>query len=145
MQNPTNRSRVCDHHHHHHRLKSFSHATARVRWFPRMTLLHIGQSCLSITLRFNFAMSSSTHSRHVFLGLSRPLPFTLSTTICLHAATQSSGCLHSSCPNHLNLPCLTPSEASGALFQPTQQFCTCFPITQFHTAHPSDHQPLCSF
>src|SRR5208282_3000373 len=55
-------------------------------------------------------ISSSTHYRHVFLGLPRPLPFTLSTTICLHAETQSSGCLRSTCPNHLSLPHLTTTE-----------------------------------
>src|SRR5208282_4582067 len=59
---------------------------------------------------FNFDMSSSTHSRHVFLGLPRPLPFTLSTSICLHADTQSSGCLCSTCLNHLSLPRLTTTE-----------------------------------
>src|SRR5208282_2314865 len=61
-------------------------------------------------LSFNFDMSSSTHSRHVFLGLPRPLPFTLSTTVCLHADTQSSGCLRFTCPNHLRLPRLTTTE-----------------------------------
>ena len=75
-----------------------------------MPFLHTARSCVSITLRFNFAMSSSTHCRHVFLGLLRPLPFTLSTTMLLHADTQLSGCLRSTCQNHLNLPRLTTSE-----------------------------------
>src|SRR5208282_6340284 len=55
-------------------------------------------------------MSSSTDSRHVFLGQPQPLPFTLLTTICLHADTQSSGCLRSTCSNHLSLPRLTTTE-----------------------------------
>src|SRR5271157_5159410 len=101
------------HHHHHHRLTSFFRATARVRRFPRMPLLHTARFCVSSTLSFNFYMSSSTHSRHVFLGLPQPLPFTLSTTICLHADTQSSGCLRSTCPNHLSLPRLTTTETQS--------------------------------
>src|SRR5208282_6762362 len=80
------------------------------RRFNRMPLLHTARSCVSSTLSFNFDMSSSTHSRHVFLGLPRPLPFTRSTTICLHADTQSSGCLRSTCPKHLSLPRLTTTE-----------------------------------
>src|SRR5208282_6090491 len=32
------------------------------------------------------------------------------TTICLNADTQSSGCLRSTCPNHLSLPRLTTTE-----------------------------------
>src|SRR5271166_3979286 len=75
-----------------------------------MPFLHTARSCVSSTLSFNFDMSYSTHSRHVFLGLPRPLPFTLSTTICLHADTQSSGCLRSTCPNHPSLPRLTTTE-----------------------------------
>src|SRR5260221_1935621 len=43
-------------------------------------------------------MSSTTHSCHVFLPL--PLTFSPSTTISLHAATQSSLFLRSMCPNH---------------------------------------------
>src|SRR5271166_6279814 len=98
------------HHHHHHRLTSFFRATARFRRFPRMPLLHTARSCVSSTQSFNHDMSSSTHSLHVFLGLPRPLPFILSTTIFLHADTQSSGCLRSTCPNHLSLPRLTTTE-----------------------------------
>src|SRR5260221_708835 len=45
---------------------------------------------------------------HVFLPL--PLPFSSSTTISLHAATQSSLFLRSMCPNHLNLPRRTTSN-----------------------------------
>src|SRR5271157_3474219 len=75
-----------------------------------MPFLHTARSCVSITLSFNVDISSSTHSRHVFLGLPRPLLFTLSTAICLHADTQSSGCLRSTCPNHLSLPCLIATE-----------------------------------
>src|SRR5208282_2463082 len=55
-------------HHHHHRLTLFFRATARVRRFSRMPLLHTAQSCVSSALNFNFDMSSSTHSRHVFLA-----------------------------------------------------------------------------
>ena len=95
---------------HHRRLMSFFRATARVRRFPRMPLLHTARSCVSSTQSFNLDMSSSTHSLHVFLGLPRPLPFILSTTIFLHADTQSSGCLRSTCPNHLSLPRLTTTE-----------------------------------
>ena len=98
------------HHHHHHRLTSFFRATARVRRFPRMPFLHTARSCVSSIQSFNFDMSSSTHSLHVFLGLPRPLPFILSTTIFLHADTQSSGCLRTTCPNHLSLPRLTTTE-----------------------------------
>ena len=96
--------------HHHHRLTSFFHAAAQVRRFPRMSLLHTSRSCVSITLSFKFAMSVSTHSRHVFLSLPRPLLFTLSTTICLHADTQSSSYFRSTCPNHLHLSRLTTLE-----------------------------------
>src|SRR6266536_1190 len=53
-------------------------------------------------------MSSTTHSCHVFLPL--PLPFSPSTAISLHAATQSSLFLRSTCPNHLNLPRRTTSN-----------------------------------
>src|SRR5208282_4096062 len=97
-------------HHHHHRLTSFFRATARVKRFPRMPLLTTARSCVSSTQSFNLDMSSSTHSLHVFLGLPRPLPFILSTTIFLHADTQSSGCLRSTCPNHLFLTDTTTTE-----------------------------------
>ena len=83
-------------------------ATARAKRFPRMPFLHFARSSVSIRLRFNFAMSSSTHCHQVFLGL--PLPFTLSTTMLLHADTQSSESLRSKCPSHLNLPRLTTAE-----------------------------------
>src|SRR5208282_2669383 len=47
------------HHHHHHRLTSFFRATARVRRFPRMSLLHTARSCVSSTQSFNLDKSSS--------------------------------------------------------------------------------------
>src|SRR5208282_1354229 len=93
-----------------HRLTSFLRATTWVRRFPQNAISPYRPICASITLSFNFYISSSTHSRHVFLGLPGPLPFRLSTTICLHADTQSSGCLRSTCPNHLSLPRLTTTE-----------------------------------
>src|SRR5208282_5724239 len=52
----------------------------------------------------------NTLSPCVFLCLPRPLSFTHSTTMLLHADTQSSGSLRSTCPNHLNLPRLTMAE-----------------------------------
>ena len=59
----------------------------------------------------------------VFLGLPRSLPFTLSNTILLHAVSQSSGSLRSTCPNHLNLPRLTTSET---LSMPSRLNCSAF-------------------
>jgi len=92
---------------------SFFCAAARVRRFPRMPLLHTARSCVSITLSFNFAMYSSTHSSHVFLVLPWwlcPLHFQILYVCMLSVYTKSSDCLHSICPNHLNLPRLTTSE-----------------------------------
>src|SRR5664279_6251275 len=53
-------------------------------------------------------MSFATHSFQVFRPL--PLPLFSSTSIFLHADTQSSVSLHSTCPNHLNLPWRTLSD-----------------------------------
>ena len=108
-----------------------------------MPLLHTARSFVSITLRFNYAMSSSTHCCHVFLGLPLPTPLTLSTTMLLQADTQSSGSLRSTCPNHHNLPRQSNSW-NTCNAQPAQQFRICFPVTQLYTAHPSDHHPFSS-
>src|SRR5664279_2645729 len=51
-------------------------------------------------------MSSATHSFQVFL----PLPLFSSTSIFLHADTQSSVSLCSTCPNDLKLPWHTMSD-----------------------------------
>src|SRR2546426_1042876 len=53
-------------------------------------------------------MSLARHCFHVF----KPLPAALapSTTSPLQPETQSSTFLHSTCPNHLNLPLLTTSD-----------------------------------
>src|SRR3989441_12137485 len=50
-------------------------------------------------------MSFVTHSIHVFLLLPFLTPPT--TSKFLQLETQSSASLHSTCPNHLSLPCLT--------------------------------------
>src|SRR5665811_345690 len=74
-----------------------------------MQLLH--KTLFFVMSIFNppFLMSSSTHSRQVFL----PLPLPLFPTIrFLHADTQSSFSFRSTCPNHLNLPPLTTSATS---------------------------------
>src|SRR5664279_667540 len=70
--------------------------------------LHTALSCASSFFSINFFMSFATHSFHVFLPL--PLPFFPSTSILLHADTQSSVSLRSMCPNHLSLPWRTTSD-----------------------------------
>src|SRR5260221_8390895 len=88
--------------HHHHRFYVRFSTLAQVRRFPinsyppshpvlciffsQLKLSHI----LNYTLVPCFSASAST--------------FSPSTTISLHAATQSSLFLRSMCPNHLNLP-----------------------------------------
>src|SRR5260221_12168084 len=74
----------------------------------KIPLLQVTRFCASSFRNLSFLISSTTHSCHVFLPL--PLPFSPSTTISLHAATQSSLFLRSMCPNHLNLPCRTTSN-----------------------------------
>src|SRR6266536_5095162 len=71
-----------------------------------MPFLQVTRFCASSFRNVSFLISSTTHSCHVFL----PLPFSPSTTVALHAATQSSLFLCSTCPNHLNLPCRTTSN-----------------------------------
>src|SRR6266536_936926 len=71
-----------------------------------MPFLQVTRFCASSFRNLSFLISSTTHSCHVFL----PLPFSLSTTISLYAATQSSLFLRSMCPNHLNLPRRTTSN-----------------------------------
>ena len=52
------------HHHHHHRLTSFFRATARIRRFTRMPVLHTARSCVNITLSFKLC--------HVFFNTLSP-------------------------------------------------------------------------
>src|SRR5664279_726401 len=94
--------------HHHHRFNVCLSALARVGRFPEMPPLHTAQSCASSCFSINFFMSIATNSFQVFPPL--PLPPFPSTTIFLHADTQSSVSLRSTCPNHLNLPWCTLSD-----------------------------------
>src|SRR5260221_5341569 len=64
--------------------------------FPIIPLLQLSLFCASSCRNLSFLISSTTHSCHVFLPL--PLPFSPSTTVSLHAATQSSLFLRSTCP-----------------------------------------------
>src|SRR5208337_2789642 len=119
------------HTHHHHRLTSFFRATARVRRFPRMPLLHTARSCVSSTQSFNLDMSSSTHSIHVFLGLPCPLPFILSTTLFLHAIKQNP--INRLLTFHMFKPSQSTTfnnHRDTLNVQSTQQFRTCLPISQ---------------
>src|SRR5665811_793871 len=75
-----------------------------------MQLLHKTLSFVMSIFNPPFLMSSSTHSRQVFLPL--PLPPLFPTIRFLHADTQSSFSFRSTCPNHLNLPLLTTSATS---------------------------------
>src|ERR1043165_1583621 len=72
-----------------------------------MPLLAASLSCASSFFSPSFVMSSLTHSLHIFL----PLPLFLSptTSMYVHANTQSSLLLCSACPNHLSLTRLTTS------------------------------------
>src|SRR5664279_3316647 len=92
------------HHHHHHRFNVRLSALAQVGRFPKMPPLHTARSCAFSCFSINFFMSFvfATHSFQVLLPL--PLPLFPSTSIFLHADTQSSLSLRSTCPNHLNLP-----------------------------------------
>jgi len=82
------------HHHHHHRLALLFRAAARVKRFSQnATPPYRMIMCVHHT-KLQLAMSSSTHSFHVFLGLSNPFPYVPPST----------------CPNHVNIPCLTTSE-----------------------------------
>ena len=91
--------------------------------------------------KLSSSVSSFTHSLHVFLP--RPTYLTPATTTFLQADTQSSPFLRSTCPNHLNLPCLT---TFATLWMPQRlvQDLTLLPILQRHTTHPSHHHALCS-
>src|SRR5664279_2695181 len=71
-----------------------------------MPPLHTARSCASSCFSINFFMSFATHSFQVFL----PLPLTLfpSTSIFLHADTQSSVSLRSTCKHAFHM--LSPSH-----------------------------------
>src|SRR5664279_4716129 len=73
-----------------------------------MPPLHTARSCASSCFSIIFFMSFATHRFQVFLPLS--LPLFPSTSIFLHADTQSSVSLRFTCPNHLNLPWRTLSD-----------------------------------
>jgi len=83
-------------------------ALARVRRLPKMVPLHTARSRASSLVTPTLLMSSITHSSHVFLPLPRPLE--PSTSIALHADTQLSSLIRSTCPNHLSLLLLTTTS-----------------------------------
>ena len=116
----------------------FFHAQLGLDVFPDMRSLHISLNTTHSESKPSLSISSSTHSLQVFLPL--PAHLTPATTTFLHDDTQSSPLLRSTCPNHLNLPCLT---TSATLWTPKD--CTnphCIPILQRHPAHPSHHHPF---
>src|SRR5664279_474456 len=74
----------------HHRFNVRLSALARVGRFPKMPPLQTARSCASSCFSINFFISFqfATHSFQVFLPL--PLPLFPSTSIFLHADTQST-------------------------------------------------------
>ena len=101
----------CHHHHHHHRFNVRFSMPAWVGRFPIMSPLHFDLSCAHSAFRPNDFKSCRTHSPHVFLSL--PLHFAPTTSKSLQVDTQSLLPLRSTCPNHLNLPCLTTSVTAS--------------------------------
>ena len=70
-----------------------------------MRPLHTSLNTAHSGCKPSLSVSSFTHSLHVFLSL--PTHLSPATTTFLQVDTQSSPFLRSTCPNHLNLPCLT--------------------------------------
>src|SRR5271157_851915 len=129
--------------HHHHRLTSFFRATARVRRFPRMPLLHTARSCVSSKQSFNLDMSFSTHSPCLPRSTTASALYTFNYYIsaCRHPIIRLLT-FHMSKPSQSTA---FNNHRDTLNVQSTQQFRTCLPITQSYTAHPSNHHPLSSF
>src|SRR6266536_3026428 len=103
-----------------------------------MPFLQVTRFCASSFRNLSFLILSTTHSCHVFL----PLPFSPSTTISLHAATQSSLFLRSTCPNHLNLPRRTTSNTHSIPNQPNNSSSFFYPLMSHHTSTLPSSSPL---
>ena len=101
----------------------FFHAQLELDIFPDMRLLHISLITTHSECKPCSSISSFTHSLQVFLPL--PAHLTSATNTFLQADTQSSPLLRSTCPNHLNLQCLTTSATLSTpkrLYKSTLRF-----------------------
>src|SRR5206468_12797627 len=76
---------------------------------PKIILLHLSLFRTSSSLKPNSFISLLTHSHHTFLLL----PLHALLTISIHFFTHSSSDFLITCPNHLNLPTLTPSDTES--------------------------------
>ena len=100
-----------------------------------MRLLHISLNTTHSECKPSSSISSFTHSLQVFLLL--PAHLTPATITFLQADTQSL-LLRSTCPNHLNLPCLTTSATLSATEDCTNHHCASYPsATPRTTISPS--------
>ena len=95
--------------------------------------------CVNHNISFNFAMSSSIHSRQVFLGLPRPLPLTLEACAGRHFCSDSRPALRPHFPQpsrtHVLCSCTLPATTQclpspshvAAIPAPFPQHCVSLP------------------
>ena len=104
-----------------------------------MKPLHISVTTAHSGRKPSAFISSFTHSYQVFLSL--PAHLTPTTTTFLQADTQSSPLSSSTCPNHLNLPCLTTSATLWTPKDCTNPHCASYPSATPHTSISPSSDP----